>query len=205
MCDGVTGGQMQQEAELGRELFGYRKDDVDILLAELYRSMRAVKKENERLNSELADAIDKLSTYEDFFKLIPPAVTELKTTPNSDKLIKENLPGLIDIHGVESILVFDREGNILSALDHPETDTKGIKAVLASLDRWIGHLAPKLGGEQARLVFIEFEDSILILNPFTDGMSLGVIASISTAVGDIFKSLDNYVPNLKNALESYEK
>ncbi len=194
---------MQEETELGRELFGYKKDDVDILLAELHRDLRAVKEENKRLASELSDAMSKLSVSESLSYILKPAlpaITELKNTPNFDKLVKENLPGLLDIQGIESIWIFDSEANILSALNQPDANIDDLTSTLALLDRLVTHLESKLGGGGARLIFIEFKETVLILNPLSNGMTLGVIASVGAPVGEILKVLDSHVPNLNKKL-----
>ncbi len=194
---------MQEETELGRELFGYKKDDVDILLAELHRDLRTAKEENKRLASELSDAMSKLSAFESLSYILKPdlpAITELKNTPNFDKLVKENLPGLLDIQGIKSVWIFDSEANILSALNQPDANIDDLTSTLALLDRLVTHLESKLGGGGARLIFIEFKETVLILNPLSSGMTLGVIASVSAPVGEILKVLDSHVPNLNKKL-----
>jgi len=74
---------MLQDQEIGRELFGYKKDDVDRHLADLHRSLRLTKEENIELKNELAEAKEKLSSYEDM------SSTLKKTVINAEKTASE--------------------------------------------------------------------------------------------------------------------
>lgn len=74
---------MLQDQEIGRELFGYKKDDVDRHLADLHRSLRLTKEENTKLKNELAEAREKLSSYEDM------SSTLKKTVINAEKTASE--------------------------------------------------------------------------------------------------------------------
>ncbi|MDI6716453.1 MAG: DivIVA domain-containing protein [Actinomycetota bacterium] len=55
---------MQKTQEIGREFFGYKKDDIDKLLAELHHSLRVKTEENSRLKEELKEMSAKLASYE---------------------------------------------------------------------------------------------------------------------------------------------
>lgn len=102
---------MQEETEIGRELFGYNKDDVDRLLAELHREIRLIKEENDKNKEQLASATEKLATYEDI------SDTLKKTMINAEKTASE----LIDQAHKESAMILARAkteaSNIVKAAD----------------------------------------------------------------------------------------
>lgn len=292
---------MTPDTELGRELFGYRKDDVDRLLAELHQNLRRANENNESLAAELAAAKEEMvslsetsnktiakaertaaglleharkeadfiinnakkeaeaiiesaerqkktleekcevleniedelklklkSVLEDYMALVEnpkgeedqiaskinyfqdfllrkqqssPAITELADPAISDNLIKEFFPGLIKINGISLVWLFDDRGNILSSLKRLEVDLKSLTAVTINLDTCINHLKNNLGCEQTRLICIELNGVILILNPITIGIALGVIASSDSAVGEILKVINNNISRFREALK----
>jgi len=71
---------MLQDQEIGRELFGYKKDDVDRYLADLHRSLRLAKEENTALESRLAEAKEKLSSYEGMSSTLKRTVINAEQT-----------------------------------------------------------------------------------------------------------------------------
>jgi len=76
----AEGDSMLPEQEIGRELFGYKKDDVDRLLAELHRSLRLSKEENDKLSHDLTEAVEKLAHYENISDTLKKAMINAEKT-----------------------------------------------------------------------------------------------------------------------------
>jgi len=292
---------VQEEQEIGRELFGYKKDDVDRSLAELHRDLKAVKEENERLSKELESADDRLSTYEEIAEsmetthgeeekrateiidkakaeaesIIAKASEEARSiieaagaereafkseydnlaiseqelhskvksildhylslfseskaenerlskeletsvTPEpkpasgerrrvtmdmpTDKALLEKLMRLGDIQGVGTLWLFDNEGSIISSFNRLKINLPGITSALVSLERSAEQLETSLEESQFRLLFLQLEKIIIILNPITDSAMLGIIASVNAPIGQIFWYLDKEVPEFRRLL-----
>ncbi|MCL6473228.1 MAG: DivIVA domain-containing protein [Firmicutes bacterium] len=291
---------MTPDAELGRELFGYRKDDVDRLLAELHRNLRQANENNESLTAELTAAKEEManiseasnkivtkaertaadlieharkeadfiinnakreaeaiidsaerhkkaleekcevlenvedelklklkSVLEDYMALVedptneeyrvsgkindfqeianerlqsPPVVTELGDSSASDALLREFFPHITETDGISMVWLFDDRGNVLSVFGRPEVSLIDLTSAAIHLDACINHLKNNLGCEQTRFIFIELNDVILILNPITNGIVLGIVASNYSAVGEILKVVNDNISGLREAL-----
>jgi len=291
-----------EDQEIGRELFGYKKDDVDKLLAELHRELRTTKEERDQLIERLKAAEDSLAKYEDISDTlkntmisaektsseiveeskkeaeliitkakseaaniieaadterealesgfealknaeqnlhakiksilssymniveeikpeaavaakkatITPAVApeekviavkrEEAPSESRDKQIVEILSKLADIQGVSTSWIFDDKAGILSSFNRLKIDLQGVTSALVSLGDCTDQLESELQGENVRLMFIEFDKVVLIINPLTDNKTLGVIASVNAPVGQILWYLDKEAPKLRSIL-----
>ncbi|MDI6815614.1 MAG: DivIVA domain-containing protein [Actinomycetota bacterium] len=292
---------MQDEQELGRELFGYKKDDVDRFLAELHLDLRTAKDEIERLKTELETADVRLSGFKEIVegaaipeddpdkraaKIVDKATEEaaliiarasdearelveaaaaereaflnehdelaiseqelhskvksildhymslfteaqsadesgakrrtygptvapeprperkrpLATDLSTEKLILEKLTRLGDIQGVSTIWLFDSTGNIVSSFNRLEIDLVGVTSALVSLEKSAEQLETSLADGLIQMLFLQLEKLVIILNPVTESVMLGIIASASSPIGQIFWYLDKEVPEFRKLL-----
>lgn len=292
---------VQDEQELGRELFGYKKDDVDIFLAELHLDLRAAKDEIERLKTELETADDKLSGFnssveettlsqddedrraaeivenateeaalivakasEEARELLEAAEAEreaflnehdelaiseqelhskvksildhymslfaeahetdeggskrrtygptvapeprpgykrpVATDLSTEKLLLEKLTRLGDIQGVSTIWLFTVTGNVVSSFNRLRIDLPEVTSALVSLEKSAEELEMSLADGHIQMLFLQLEKLIVILNPVTDTVMLGIIASASSPIGQIFWYLDKEVPEFRKLL-----
>ncbi|MDP2210760.1 MAG: hypothetical protein Q8J63_03355 [Candidatus Aquicultor sp.] len=261
---------MQDEQELGRELFGYKKEDVDRFLAELHLDLRTAKDEIERLKTELDTADDRLSGFKEIVEeaVIPEddpdkraaeivdkateealAISEqelhskvksildhymslfaeaqsadesgakrrtygptvapeprrehkrpLATDLSTEKLILERLTRLGDIQGVSTAWLLDGTGNIVSSFNRLKIDLAGVTSALVSLEKSAEQLEAGLADGLMRMLFLQLEKLVIILNPVTESVMLGIIASAGSPIGQIFWYLDKEVPELRKLL-----
>ena len=292
---------MQDEQELGRELFGYKKDDVDKFLAELHLDLRTAKDEIERLKTELETADERLSGFKDIVEetVIPEddpdnhaaeivdkateeaaliiaraseearelieaagaernaflneheelAISEqelhskvksildhymslfaearsvdesgakrrtygptvaperrpehkrpLATDLSTEKLILEKLTRLGDIQGVSTAWLLDDTSNIVSSFNRLKIDLAGVTSALVSLEKSADQLETSLADGLVQMLFVQLEKLVIILNPVTESVMLGIIASASSPIGQIFWYLDKEVPEFRKLL-----
>ena len=286
---------------MGRELFGYKKDDVDIFLAELHLDLRAAKDEIERLKMELDTAENKLSGFnsnvdetilpqddddrsaaeilekaaeeaaaivakasEEARELLEAAAAERETflsernelaiseqelhskvksildhymslfaktqateeggskrriygptvAPEprpgyprpvatdlpTEKQLLEKLTRLGDIQGVSTVWLFTATGNVVSSFNRLRIDLPEVTSALVSLEKSAEELETSLADGHFRMLFLQLEKLVVILNPVTDTVMLGIIASVNSPIGQIFWYLDKEVPEFRKLL-----
>jgi predicted regulator of Ras-like GTPase activity (Roadblock/LC7/MglB family) len=130
----------------------------------------------------------------------PGNKAEYELPDEINRLVIENLSRIADIQGVATVWVFDNNAHILSYFNRLKIDLQGVTLSIAMLSGWADRVETNLAGEKTKLVFIEFEKLILIINPLTEDTALGIISSVNAPVGQIFWYLDRHVPELQKIL-----
>ncbi|MBS3908262.1 MAG: DivIVA domain-containing protein [Actinobacteria bacterium] len=292
---------MQDDQELGRELFGYKKDDVDRFLAKLHLDLRIAKDEIERLKTELGateeilsdfrELVDEAAVPEDDFgkraaEIVDKATDEtasiiarasdearepieaagaerdaflneheelviskqelhskvksildhytslfaeaqcadesgakrrtygptaapeprlerkrpLATDLSTEKLLLERLTRLGDIQGVSTVWLFTVTGNVVSSFNRLRIDLPDVTSALVSLEKSAEDLEIGLQDGHVRMLFLQLDKLVVILNPVTESVMLGIIASAGSPIGQIFWYLDKEIPEFRKLL-----
>jgi len=292
---------VQDDQELGRELFGYKKDDVDRFLAKLHLDLRIAKDEIERLKTELGateeilsdfrELVDEAAVPEDDFgkraaEIVDKATDEtasiiarasdearepieaagaerdaflneheelviskqelhskvksildhytslfaeaqcadesgakrrtygptaapeprlerkrpLATDLSTEKLLLERLTRLGDIQGVSTVWLFTVTGNVVSSFNRLRIDLPDVTSALVSLEKSAEDLEIGLQDGHVRMLFLQLDKLVVILNPVTESVMLGIIASAGSPIGQIFWYLDKEIPEFRKLL-----
>ncbi|HEY3373888.1 MAG TPA: DivIVA domain-containing protein [Candidatus Aquicultor sp.] len=193
-----------QDIEIGRELFGYKRDDVDKLLAVLYRDMRRLTDDRAKAREELAETLDKLASYVEISDELEEQINLITQNSSGNGhmengaaaisngasvIIPEKLGELTSIDGIIAAWVFNGDGNVISSVANVDIDLATAMRRLMDKNGWTYTIAQQLECDDLKFALVELNGYLILLDVLDESFFLGAIVATGVPLGIAFGSM----------------